>query len=452
MSGIRTKRSLLRHALTLARGRIPSQLIIQLTDSCNATCPQCGMRRNAPFRRSLLSLADGRRIIDHAANSGIAALSFTGGEPFLYSKNLLTLLHYAGDAGIPFIRTGTNGFLFKNPDNPDFTSRISRLAEALAATRLYTFWISIDSSDPEVHERLRGLPGIMKGIERALPIFHEHGIFPSANLGITKAILPQRPAAKAGSPTTTEEFRSGFRAFYRRVIDLGFTIANACYPMNIETDPSTSLSAVYEATAAVDCVRFSARERHAMFTALLETIPEFRSQIRIFSPLSSLHTLARRYSGEEDRSYPCHGGSDFFFIEAKDGDTYPCGYRGAENLGKFWDLDLKNPPCKPSCRECDWECFRDPSELLGPFQEFFSAPVRLAKRLLLDRIHTSLWLNDLRYYRASEYFNGRQAPDYRKLARFAPGSPHTEASGVMEFQGGSINLNQQELQFQKKRM
>ncbi|MDD2337749.1 MAG: hypothetical protein PHD01_14400, partial [Geobacteraceae bacterium] len=115
-----------------------------------------------------------------------------------------------------------------------------------------------------------------------------------------------------------------------------------------------------------------------------------------------------------------HGGSDFFFVDAKDGYTYPCGYRGAENLGKFWDLDLKNRPCGPSCRECDWECFRDPSELLGPFQEFCSKPLGVAWRLLRDKKLTSLWLNDLRYYRAADFFNGRQAPDYRKLARFAP--------------------------------
>jgi len=410
------------HAFRLARGRIPSQLIVQLTDSCNATCPQCGMRRNTPFRRSLLSLDDCRRIIDHAANSGVAALSFTGGEPFLHSKNLLTLLHYAGDAGIPYIRTGTNGFLFMNSDNTDFTARISRLAEALSATKLYTFWISVDSPDPELHESMRGLPGVMKGIERALPIFHQHGIFPSANLGITKAILPKRAAAKAGAPVTSGEFREGFRAFFTRVADLGFTIVNACYPMSMEPSTTSSLAAVYAATAEEDLVRFTAAEKCILFRALRETIPEFRSRLRIFSPLSSLHALEQHYSGEAAYSRPCHGGSDFFFIDAKHGDTYPCGYRGRDNLGKFWDLDLKKVPLSPSCRECDWECFRDPSELLGPFREFFTTPVGLVKSMLQDKTRAGLWLNDLRYYRAAGFFNGRQPPDYRKLARFTTGS------------------------------
>ena len=309
-----------------------------------------------------------------------------------------------------------------NSDRPDFTPRISRLAEALAATRLYSFWISVDSPDPELHESMRGLPGVMKGIERALPIFHQHGIFPSANLGITKAILPKKPAAKTGEPVTTGEFREGFRAFFTRVTDLGFTIVNACYPMSMEPSTTSSLAAVYAATAEEDLVRFAAAEKCRMFRALRETIPEFRSRIRIFSPLSSLHALERQHSGEATNSRPCHGGSDFFFIDAKHGDTYPCGYRGSDNLGKFWDLDLKKPPLSPSCRECDWECFRDPSELLGPFREFFTTPLGLMKSMLQDRSRAGLWLNDLRYYRAAGFFNGRQPPDYRKLARFTTGT------------------------------
>jgi len=424
------KRDLFRHALSFARGRIPAQLVLQLTDACNASCPQCGMRRNAPFRRSLLSLDDGRRIIDHAAASGVAALSFTGGEPFLFAGELLALIRHAGDAGIPYLRTGTNGFLFQNPDAADFTSRVSRLAESLAATSLHTFWISLDSPLPEVHERLRGLPGVVKGIERALPIFHRHGLFPSANLGITRAVLPVRPRDSAGSGATEEDFSGGFREFFARVVDLGFTIANACYPMSIETAASPSLAAVYGATARDDSVGFTAGEKRVMFRALGAVIPEFRPRIRIFSPLSSLRALERAHSAEGDESRPCRGGSDFFFIDAGGGDTYPCGFRGAENLGKFWDLDLTRTPLSPDCRACDWECFRDSSELLAPFREIFSTPFGLIRRLLRDRTRGSLWINDLRYYRATDFFHGRRPPDYGKLSRFSPASASSPGAGA----------------------
>lgn len=420
MATIGNKFSLLRHLGTFARGRIPGQLIIQLTDHCNASCPQCGMRRSASFRRSTLSLDDGKRIIDHAAASGISALSITGGEPFLCQKELVALIRHAGQAGIPYIRTGTNGFLFMGHDRPDFVGRVAELADTLAATSLYTFWISVDSALTEVHERMRGLPGVIRGIEKALPIFHERGIFPSANLGITRNICPPRPEENSASrPADGDDYRDGFRDFFTRLIDMGFTIANACYPMSIGEGSGESLSAVYEATANDDLVRFSAEEKMVVLNTLRETIPEFRSRIRIFSPLSSLHALERQHAGKGDTCQPCRGGSDFFFIDAASGDTYPCGYRGNENLDKFWDLDLKKPPLPPSCRECDWECFRDPSELLGPFADLFARPVSVIRSLLQNPASAGLRLSDLRYYWACDLFNGRIPPDYRKLASFS---------------------------------
>jgi len=363
---------------------------------------------------------DCRRIIDHAAASGITALSITGGEPFLYQKELVTLIRHAGEAGIPYIRTGTNGYLFMGHERPDFDRRIAGLAETLAATSLYTFWISVDSSVPEIHERMRGLPGVMKGIEKALPIFHAHGIFPSANLGITRNVTAHFPEGnEAYRPVDGDDYSAGFRAFFTRVIDMGFTIANACYPMSIGEGSGESLDAVYEATAEDDLVRFSAKEKRIVLHALGETIPRFRSRIRIFTPLSSLHALERSHAGNADSCRPCRGGSDFFFIDAAGGNTYPCGYRGSENLGRFWDLDLCRPPLPPTCRECDWECFRDPSELMGPFHEFFTGPAGLVKRFMDDRALTRLWLSDLRYYRACDLFSGRMPADFRKLSRFA---------------------------------
>jgi hypothetical protein len=70
----------------LIRLRAPGQLIIQYTDKCNAACPQCNMRVSAPFERSKLSIDGVKRIIDHAAAQGVAALSITGGEPLLYPR------------------------------------------------------------------------------------------------------------------------------------------------------------------------------------------------------------------------------------------------------------------------------------------------------------------------------------------------------------------------------
>jgi hypothetical protein len=116
--------------------------------------------------------------------------------------------------------------------------------------------------------------------------------------------------------------------------------------------------------------------------------------------------------------YPCRGGIDFFFIDSKDGNTYPCGYRGHENMGKYWDLD-KTPINKSfDCRQCDWECFRDPSELFGPILQGFSRPFSLLKKYRWDPRFFHLWLEDTKYYKATDFFDGRQPPDYGRLRRF----------------------------------
>lgn len=408
---------------TLAKGRIPGQVVLQYTDRCNASCVQCGMRASNPMSRATMDPDAVRRSIDAMAAQGVQALSFTGGEPLLCLDEIAPLMRYAGAAGIPFIRTGTNGYVFRGAERPDFTARMERLAATLAETPLNTFWISLDSAVPELHERNRGFPGIVAGIQKALPIFHSHGLYPSANLGLN------RHTGGAGGealPVIGPDCDPGaFRAAVRRALDrfytctaeLGFTIVNACYPMSLDASEAES-DAVYAATSQDHFIRFSPMERLELFRALHETVPKHRARLRIFTPRSALLGLMRQYQGQGGYT-PCRGGIDFFFIDAKDMNTYPCGYRGTESLGKFWDLDLENLHQEPHCTRCDWECFRDPSEFMAPFTELLRRPAPLLQRLWRDAELRRAWWEDLRYYRACNYFNARTAPDYGRLAAFA---------------------------------
>jgi len=331
--------------VTLAKGSIPGQVIIQFTDRCNAKCPQCGMRITENFERSKMNADDIKRVIDAAAVGGVKSLSFTGGETCLYYDELISLISYAGDAGIEYIRTGTNGFMFMNSEKPDFAGRITTIAESMAKTNLRNFWISIDSSDPSIHEHMRGLPGVISGIRAALPIFHEHGIYPSANLGINRntggKMKISSELAEKDPEKYYEAFKKAFSEFYAFVVELGFTIVNACYPMSIDVQEAGELRAVYAATSEDDIVSFSAKEKILIFKALSDTIPLYRSKIRIFTPRVSLYALIRQYQNDRAFSYPCHGGIDL---------------------------------------------------------EYFK-----------------LWLEDLKYYRACDYYDGRKAPDYQKL-------------------------------------
>jgi MoaA/NifB/PqqE/SkfB family radical SAM enzyme len=387
------------------------------------------MRVSERYPRSRLPLDGVKRSIDAAAERGVNIISFTGGEPLLFLKDLSMLMQYAGRAGMTFIRTGTNGYLFANSERRDFQDRVERVAETLAATPLRNFWISIDSAVPNVHEAMRGLPGVIRGIERSLPIFHQYGIYPSANLGINRKVGGDDMGSpggswEEGSEKDTEQafyqrFRSAFEKFYEFVIGLGFTTVNSCYPMSIQNDrESEGLKATYAASSEDRIVRFTRSEKALLLKALLDTIPAFRSRIRIFSPTISLYALNRQYTDHPERPFPCLGGVDFFYINAADGNTYPCGYRGNGNLGKYWEIDWAALANTGTCRACDWECFRDPSELFGPLIQALRNPLELLQRIQRDREYFRLWINDLRYFRACDLFDGRRPPDYELLKSF----------------------------------
>lgn len=428
----------------ILNNRVPGQLVVQITDRCNARCPQCGMRTTATLQRATLDTPTIHRLIDAAARRGFQAISFTGGEPLLDIDRLIGLIRYAGDAGIPFIRTGTNGFIFRHPEQADFTDRISRLVERLASTPLRNFWISLDSSDDQLHEQMRGFPGVVAGIAKALPIFHQGGIYPAVNLGINRNVggcltRDLKPVAgimdSAYLDTVYVRYRHAFNRFYRRAIDLGFTMANACYPMSIDLpENKRGLSAVYAATTVSDIVRFAPAEKHALFQALADAIRRYRHEIRIFSPLCAVEALIRQYGDNETPpAYGCRGGIDFFFVNAADGHAYPCGYRGKEDHGWLWDLahgQPKPPAEKDACLQCDWECFRDPSELFGPLLESVANPLGFARRLAASPGALETWITDLRYYQACGFFDGRNPPSYPKLKRFLP-----DAEKILRCQG-----------------
>jgi hypothetical protein len=394
------------------------------------------MRRSADFARSRLSVEQVERIIDAAARRGVRVISFTGGEPLLLADDLVHLIDVAGRAGMTHIRTGTNGFVFMGSDRPGFEDRIQRLAARLAATPLRNFWISIDSAVPEVHESMRGLPGVIAGIAKALPIFHAHGIYPAANLGINRNLdgpktFGDLDAPAGGRPAADffDAFRSGFDAFFGFIVDLGFTMANACYPMSLDGDETDGgLCASYAATSTDAIVRFSPAEKVQLFRALRQAVTAFRPKIRVFSPQCSLYALEGQHAGSR-LPYPCRGGIDFFFIDAKDGHTYPCGYRGFEDFGPL--CGMNDPGASPGsdCTRCDWECFRDPSELFGPILQAFYRPVGLARRVASDPLFFKLWLGDLRYQMACDFFDGRRPPVASRLAAAARWSQRGNGRG-----------------------
>lgn len=407
----------------LFRGRLPGQAVIQITTRCNARCVQCGMSVDHSFPRHSLDPEVVDRILDTVARLGMQAVSFTGGEPLLDLPRLAGMVRRAKKLGIPYIRTGTNGFIFQRHEAPDFGDRMRRTADELLESGIRNFWISLDSSDPDIHEANRGLPGVVRGMAKALPIFHRRGLYPSVNLGINRLCGGRVPALQGSFDAHgfRQGFEEAFSRFFSFAIDMGFTIANCCYPMSGED------SAVYQATSSDPFISFSREEKKAMLRALADVVPRFRPHIRLFTPLSSLDALIRQADGEAARTYPCRGGLDFFFVDATAGHAYPCGYRSSEDLGPFWEL-AELPVGEPTCRRCDWECFRDPSELLGPFGMALSNPLEMLRAFSSRPKLPKLWLSDLRYYLACDFYDGTKPMRPGKLVGFGPRSESSASS------------------------
>ncbi|MFP3090976.1 radical SAM protein [Treponema sp. TIM-1] len=390
-------------------GSPPGQVVIQITNYCNATCPQCGMRKTADIKRYQLDKVRIRRILDQCARNGIAAVSLTGGEPFIKPLELLDLLNYATRRGIRYLRSGTNGYMFAPEGKAAGIEEIGPFAQALSATGIRNFWISLDSADTRTHETMRGLPGVVEGIRRALPLFHAQGLYPAANLGINRNVAGAPIPPLRDPPDESrffEAFTAGFTAFFSKVIDLGFTMANVCYPMSSVQGGLADEQPVYGAISGDPAVDFSPQELRLVFKALLEVIPRFRSRIRIFSPLSVLYALSRE---DDSFLFPCLGGYAYFFIDGNDGRLYPCGYRGSEDLGE--DLEkakTQGRKCKPFCMKCHWECFRDPSQLFGLARYMIRHPVLCFIKKSIDPRMLKLWFTDMGYYIRNDFFNGRK--------------------------------------------
>jgi len=389
-------------------GCAPGQLVIQITNHCNGACPQCGMRKNASIARHSLPAEKIRATIDQCARHGFKAVSFTGGEPFINMRALFDLLDYAGKAGISYLRTGTNGFMLAGAD----MARINDFVARLSVTRVRNFWISLDSADTRTHETMRGLPGVIYGIKTALPVFHAHGLYPAANLGINRNISGKTISRFNGLHDVErflEAFKAGFAAFFQKAINLGFTMANVCYPMSYDNRDLGNHA--YGAISDDFAVSFSREELRLVFRALLETLPEFRNKIRIFTPMSVLYAMSR---DDDALLFPCLGGIRYFYIDSRDGHIYPCGYLGDQNLGEGINVVIRQRGRQtPHCMKCHWECFRDPSQLFGIARSVFRSPVSVFLKKELDPVMLKLWFEDLKYYAGNDLFNGRITPGKR---------------------------------------
>ena len=162
-------RTMFRAIKNVIRGKIlrharPIAMTFAITYKCQCNCVHCSAGRHQKLDTLELSTEEAKRVIDESQKLGISILAFTGGEPLL-RQDIFELISYVNQKKtVPILFT--NGLLLTQ-------NNVNKLAKA----GLYSLFVSIDSSLPDEHNKLRGVNGLfetaIEGIRRA----KEKGIF-----------------------------------------------------------------------------------------------------------------------------------------------------------------------------------------------------------------------------------------------------------------------------------
>jgi MoaA/NifB/PqqE/SkfB family radical SAM enzyme len=122
-------------------------VLIGVTYECQCDCVHCGAALSRDRSRKELDTGEIKHLIDECRGVGTESIGFFGGEPLL-REDILELILHARSRGF-CTNLDTNGYLL--------TENVGR---ALKTAGLDIIGVSLDSSDPDTHDRLRGREGI----------------------------------------------------------------------------------------------------------------------------------------------------------------------------------------------------------------------------------------------------------------------------------------------------
>ena len=140
----------------------PSLVSWNLTKACNLRCPHCYMDGGRKAANEL-NTEECLGLIEELNTLGTEMLILTGGEPLL-RKDIFEIAKSASSLGI-WVVMGTNGVLV---DDKSVQKMIECGVQGVA--------ISIDSIEPEKHNRFRGGPDAWENSIRALEICRANGL------------------------------------------------------------------------------------------------------------------------------------------------------------------------------------------------------------------------------------------------------------------------------------
>ena len=165
-------RSIAEYGITRPQRLIaPFMVVWNFTKQCNLKCKHCYANATPYPAPDELTLEQKYQVVDQLDEAGVAAISFSGGEP-LTNKDFLKVARYAKSKGF-YLTVATNGTLISE-----------KMAQKLKEVGISYVEISIDGPNPEIHDKFRGVKGAfnaaIRGIKNAKAVGLQVGIATTA--------------------------------------------------------------------------------------------------------------------------------------------------------------------------------------------------------------------------------------------------------------------------------
>ncbi len=155
----------------------PLKIQWELTYRCNLRCKHCHLWQIEEEER--LPAERVKEVLQELRQLGGRYVSFSGGELFLL-KESFEILSFAKSLGFK-VAANSNGWLLNRKN-----------AERLASTSIDIIFLSLDGSNPEIHDWIRGVEGAWERVLQAIRNIKEAGPRPKVfvNITVNKKNLP----------------------------------------------------------------------------------------------------------------------------------------------------------------------------------------------------------------------------------------------------------------------
>lgn len=152
---------------------IPFHISVELTRKCNLTCSYCYASANPANADEELSGSQLIEILSEWIAHGLKGIEITGGEPLLH-KDFWKVLDFCLD-NLCSVGLLSNGTLIDDA-----------VADKLAQHReKLTLSVSLDGSNPQIHDKVSGIPGSFEKTARALRALVKRGLRVRVGMTVT---------------------------------------------------------------------------------------------------------------------------------------------------------------------------------------------------------------------------------------------------------------------------